>query len=75
MELKINKPITHEQFLADVKDFCRLYGISERNIGLRALNDTAFVGRIRAGKSPTLVRVEAVYDFMMSYADEREHAD
>ena len=49
--------------------------MSEREIGLSALKDTAFVGRIRAGRSPTLARVEAVYEFMMSYADEREHAD
>ena len=32
-----------------------------------ALNDSAFLGRIRAGKSPTLLRVERVYDFMIAY--------
>ena len=73
--MKINKPITHQQFLDDVQSFCRVYAMSEREIGLSALKDTAFVGRIRAGRSPTLARVEAVYEFMMSYADEREHAD
>jgi hypothetical protein len=63
----IVKPITHESFLSDIECFQKLYSLPDRDIGRLALNDTAFLLRIRAGKSPTLARVEKVYEFMIEY--------
>lgn len=63
----IVKRISHAEFLFDIEMFCSKYRMTARDLGIGALNDTAFVGRIRAGKSPTLQRVERVYDFMIAY--------
>lgn len=63
----MKKPLTAQRFLKDVRAFCKKYKISPRDVGVRALNDTAFFGRLERGKSPTLLRVERVYDFMIAY--------
>jgi len=68
----LTKPITAEQFLEDVVDFCDNNKMSFRDVGVLALNDTAFFGRLRDSKSPTLARIERVYDFMISYEAERQ---
>lgn len=67
----IKKPLTQEQFLQDVTAFCDKYKISRRDVGVKALNDTAFFGRLLRGKSPTLNRIERVYDFMIDYERSR----
>jgi hypothetical protein len=67
----ITKPLTQEQFLADVDAFCKRYGLSDRTMGSLATESTHFVYRLRAGYSPSLSTVERVYDFMIAY--EREH--
>ena len=63
----ILKPITHQAFICDVVEFCRKHNFSERRIGVEALNDSSFFLRIKSGKSPTLQRVERIYDFMIKY--------
>lgn len=62
------KPITHAQFLKDVEDFCQRQGMSTTEFGTRALNDSAFFGRLAKGNSPTLDRIERVYDFIAKHS-------
>lgn len=61
----MKKPISHSSFLRDVEGFIARHGLSERTLGIEALNDPAFLNRLRHGKSPTLARIEAVYDWMI----------
>lgn len=63
----MKKPLTHEKFLLDVEAFCVRHGLPDRQFGLNAANDTALLHRLRSGISPTLSRVEQVYDFMITY--------
>lgn len=69
----IIKPITADKFRSDVEAFCKKYKMSRRDVGVRSLNDPAFFLRIQKEKSPTLARVERVYDFMIAY--ERSQLD
>lgn len=69
--MTIKKPITHEQFLADVEAFCKRYGLADRTMGSLSINSTHFVYRLRTGYSPSLSTIERVYDFMIAY--EQEH--
>ncbi len=62
------KPLSHAQLIRDITDFCRESDISLTEFGHRALNDGAFVGRLKQGKSPTLERIERVYDWMAGHA-------
>ncbi len=61
------KPLSHAQLLKDIDDFCRWAELSATEFGRQALNDSAFVGRLKLGKSPTLERIERVYDWMASH--------
>lgn len=70
--MRIEKPLTHAKFISDVERFCDRYGFASRDIGKAALNDTAFLTRIKAGKSPTLARIEKVYDYMAAFIAETE---
>jgi hypothetical protein len=63
----IIKPITAQLFRKDVDEFCKKYDLSRREVGVKALNDSAFFLRLQQEKSPTLARVERVYDFMIEY--------
>lgn len=63
------KPLTHSEFLCDMEMFCVTFGVSERELGRASVNDTALVLRVRSGKSPTLSRVEQVYQFMIDHAN------
>jgi len=67
----IVKPISAQSFRKDVDDFCKRHKLSRRDVGVQALNDSAFFLRLQKEKSPTLARVERVYDFMIEY--ERTH--
>lgn len=71
ISVKIRKPITQEQFLAEVDAFCKRHDLSDRAIGKLATKSSHFMFRLRAGYSPSLSTVERVYDFMIAY--EREH--
>lgn len=63
----IIKPISAQSFRKDVDDFCKTHKLSRRDVGVKALNDSAFFLRLQKEKSPTLARVERVYDFMIEY--------
>jgi hypothetical protein len=60
----MNKPLTRAQILKDIRLFCKSNAISTTEFGVRALNDSSFYGRLSNGKSPTLDRIERVYNFM-----------
>jgi hypothetical protein len=60
-----------QQFLDDIETFLAVTGISATALGMRAVNDPAFVGDVRAGRSVSLGLVDKVYEFMKS---ERESA-
>lgn len=58
------KPITRDKLLKDISNFCRENSISFTEFGSRALADPGFYTRLKKGRSPTLERIEKVYDFM-----------
>lgn len=60
----MKKPITREKLLKDITDFCNKWQISWTNFGVLAVNDSALVCRMQQGRSPTLERIELIYDFM-----------
>lgn len=62
----MEKPISREKMIADIDKFCGEFGLSPTDFGIQALNDSAFYGRLVSGKSPTLDRIERVYEFMQS---------
>lgn len=57
-------PISRKKLLNDIDTFCDENGISPTDFGTHALNDSAFVGRLRTGLNPTLSRIERCYQFM-----------
>ena len=59
------KRLTQAEFIRDIEAFSLLNDIALSDIGYRALNDRAFYAKIKKGLSPTLQRVERVYDFMI----------
>ena len=60
-----------EQFIADIKKFSRQHGISPKEIGVRALNDSSFWSRLAGDaseqRSPRMKRVEKVYNWMSEF--------
>lgn len=59
------KRLTQAEFIRDIETFSLLNNMALSEIGFRALNDRAFYAKIKKGLSPTLQRVERVYDFMI----------
>jgi hypothetical protein len=56
------------QIIEEIESFCRENKISTTDLGLRALKDGSFFGRLKKGdRSPTIDRVERLYDFMKSH--------
>lgn len=63
----INKPISREKFLKDIETFCAKERVPTSGLGRTLFNDTAFYSKILKGRSPTLERVEAFYDYVANY--------
>lgn len=63
----IIKPLSHQAFVADFEDFCSTHKIALSELGFRALKDRAFYLKLKRGHSPTLQRIERVYDFMIDF--------
>ena len=61
------KRLTHEEFVRDIEAFSALNGLALSEIGFQALKDRAFYLKLKKGLSPTLQRVERVYDFMIEF--------
>lgn len=57
---------TRAHILVQIEAFLRQAGISEREFGLRAVNDHKFVPRLRAGRA-TLGRIERAEAFMRDW--------
>lgn len=60
----------------DIDDFCARHGMSDSQFGRMALNNPAFVGRVRGlydrpPLDPRRSTVDRVYDWMDAY--DREH--
>lgn len=56
-----------EQLLTDIDTFCKLYGMSESQFGILALNDKNFVPQIRDGRDLRFSTAEKCRDFMASH--------
>lgn len=74
MAMPLVKPITLQSFRADIDSFLKRHDMSRREIGTRALNDSAFYLRLQKEIYPTLQKVERVYDFMIAYDEQQERA-
>lgn len=55
---------TREIVISQIENFMRLSCISEREFGMRALNDNKFVPRLRKGAGVTLTSIEKAERFM-----------
>ena len=66
------KPLTHDKFVSDMNEFCRATGMAKSELGFQAINDRAFYLKVVRGNSPTLQRIERIYDFMVKYEISRE---
>jgi transcriptional regulator with XRE-family HTH domain len=61
----MQKTPTREQMISDIKTCCKQHGMSFTQFGLEATGDGSFYGRLcRKEISPTLKRIEKVYNFM-----------
>ena len=62
---------SQDELIAQIEGFCARHDMSESRLGRDALNNPAFVGGLREGKSPTLETLNRVTAFMR---DKDEHA-
>ena len=53
-----------EKFRADVERYIERAGIDPTSFGVNALNNPAFIGRLRLGMSPRIATVDKVLQFM-----------
>ena len=56
--------MSRQKLIKDIRAFCEVKKISTTEFGKRAVNDSAFFGRLDRGASPTLDRVERLYEYM-----------
>lgn len=63
-----------KQFLHDIEAFLAATGTSASSFGIRAVNDSAFVGDVRDGRSVSLGLVDKVYAFMKNHSSHAESA-
>lgn len=57
-----------DQLIADMDSFLCRHGMSPTKLGLLALNDRAFVSRLRNGEhQPNAKTVDRIRDFMAAY--------
>lgn len=56
-----------ENFRQQVDEFLAATGMSRTQLGLRALNDSAFYTDLRGGKAISLRRADRVISFMADY--------
>ena len=62
----------HETFLATVDIYMERTGISGRALGINAAGDTAFMTRLRQGRSPSLKTADRVLDWMRANPPRRK---
>lgn len=63
----IIKPLSHNDLIRDIERFCSDNKFAVSELGYQALKDRAFYMKVKRGLSPTLQRIERVYDFMVAY--------
>ncbi len=69
----MHKPLTRKNIVKDIEAFCAKHGLTPTEFGLKALNDGSFFGRLnKADRSPTLERIERVYEFMDKHDAENQ---
>lgn len=68
------KRLTHAEFIRDIEAFSAMNGVALSEIGFQAINDRAFYSKVKKGLSPTLQRVERIYDFMIEFETTRPAA-
>lgn len=62
---------TREKFLADVEAFLTATGMAPSMFGREAVNDPAFVQRLREGIDPRTRTMDRAYEFMKQEAAKR----
>lgn len=58
---------TRDKFLAECDRFLRRFKMAETRLGQDAMNDPAFLSRVRAGRSPKSDTMDRVRDYMADY--------
>lgn len=61
--------------LADIDAFAERYGLSDSQIGRKALNDTKAIGQIRNGRRVWPETEQRIRDFMAAYAESFEEIE
>jgi len=56
-----------QRLLNDIEEFCRRHGLTVTGFGTAVVNDTAFVHKLRKGRSVTLETAERVRSYMAAY--------
>ena len=64
---KTHMASTRDILMADIEAFLLRYDMAHTTFGKRAVNDVAFVQRMREGKDPRGSTIDAVRKFMDSY--------
>jgi hypothetical protein len=57
-------PITRQKLINDIEEYCSRHNISTSEFGRQVFKDSSFYGRVIRGRSPTLERIEMVYNFI-----------
>lgn len=57
-----------EQLLAEIERFLRVHEMRETTFGREAVNDTAFVSRLRAGRDPKTSMVDRVRGYIARHS-------
>lgn len=63
-----------ETFKVAVYRYIGRTGISDRALGINALNDSSFVTRLKQGRAPTVSVVDRVLDWMRDNPPKRKRA-
>lgn len=66
---------TREKFANDIAAFMARHGMNAETFGRLAMNDVAFVYRLRKGRNPSSLTIDKVSAFMDSYSKKKKRTD
>lgn len=66
---------TREKLARQIEAFMARHGMNAETFGRQAMNDVAFVYRLRKGRNPSSVTIDKVTAFMADYAKKKRLTD
>lgn len=66
---------TREKLAQQIAAFMARHGMNAETFGRQAMNDVAFVYRLRKGRNPSSVTIDKVTAFMADYSKKKKRTD